>query len=337
MINKFKVIYINHLIYYEVGMMSGADILYNIIKSYGLDICQDSKIFKAYLNDFFTDKKSANLIMLAQEHGIISRLISDRNYLTCPPLKNQLIASLVDTYGTDEYYAKWTIDTCISSLSKHFGLNLQYKSNAKDLFNGAYIELGTYKGSPILWKCLQMLESSAFLISEYILEKSCFNSNTTNIWSSSSIRNWLNCREKHFNSNTPGFLYEFNSSDLQIITPVKKKLPFSDSQQSYNSEDDLVFLPSQEELITNLPSPSQRIKSISTACRNTKLNNNNEALWYWTRSQWHNNNYQTIIVKYGDFYLQDSTDTQGGIIPCIYITKKTFDNGFGTKDFPFFV
>lgn len=73
---------------------------------------------------------------------------------------------------------------------------------------GAYVQMGTYSGDPILWRCVKTDETGSLLISDRILSLRSFDTaggtktndtidglraqNGSNLWEESAVRSWLN-------------------------------------------------------------------------------------------------------------------------------------------------
>ena len=89
-------------------------------------------------------------------------------------------------------------------------------SQNKELGNGQYIQMGTYNGEPILWRCIEDSSSDEMLLfSDKIL---CFKNfdEKSNEWKTSKLRLWLNSTsstDKYYNEE--GFLSNANFSETQ--------------------------------------------------------------------------------------------------------------------------
>lgn len=112
---------------------------------------------------------------------------------------------------------------------------------------GDYVEIGTYAEEPIKWRCIDINENGALMLSDQVL---CYKSydacgwsigdtHRNNIWRDSSIRCWLNSDAQGGNvsfacdilpdspevgscsySNEAGFLNGFTDEELELINPV---------------------------------------------------------------------------------------------------------------------
>ena len=131
-----------------------------------------------------------------------------------------------------------------------------------DIKIGDYVQLGTYYGEPILWRCVDIDENGPLMLSDKILCIKAFDAETSandktgshshnsyrvywgsNCWSDSNLRSWLNSAESGGNvqwlcgnpstkENTDGynaydseagFLSNFIQSEKNVIKEVKQK------------------------------------------------------------------------------------------------------------------
>ena len=120
-----------------------------------------------------------------------------------------------------------------------------------DIQIGDYIQMGTYFGEPILWRCVDKDGNGPLMLSDKIIDIKAFDaagentqgshggyysarlSNGSNNWADSNIRAWLNSNESAGNttwpcgnapsySNEEGFLKSFTSKELQLIKSVSQ-------------------------------------------------------------------------------------------------------------------
>lgn len=112
------------------------------------------------------------------------------------------------------------------------------KSKEITIKNGNYIVLGSYMGTPIIWRCVGSDENGMLLISRDIL---CFKAYAAESgrWDESFLRKWLNSEDKTVDwegsapdrENTDGnaydseagFLSGFSAEELEIIKTVEQK------------------------------------------------------------------------------------------------------------------
>ena len=130
-----------------------------------------------------------------------------------------------------------------------------------DIDIGDYVQMGTYYGQPILWRCVDIDENGPLMLSDKILCLKAFDAKTSsnsttgshsrrssraaresNYWADSNIRSWLNssasagdvnwlCGNPPIESETfynaydqeAGFLTNFTSKELAAIKEVTQK------------------------------------------------------------------------------------------------------------------
>lgn len=83
---------------------------------------------------------------------------------------------------------------------------------------GDYIQMGHLYGKPILWRCVDIDSNGPLILSDKIISIQPFNHSSSSVlWSTSSIRTWLN------NS----FLKGFNDNELKVVKSVSQKTTLS--------------------------------------------------------------------------------------------------------------
>lgn len=122
---------------------------------------------------------------------------------------------------------------------------------ARELALGDYVTMGSYYGKPIVWRCVDINENGALMISDRIIANKAFDAAGVHEndvfgyraeggggkWSSSSLRKWLNSAEEtvSYGVNVPssenvtdnaydtekGFLTNFSQSERELINSVE--------------------------------------------------------------------------------------------------------------------
>lgn len=117
---------------------------------------------------------------------------------------------------------------------------------------GDYIRLGTYNGTPLIWRCAGEDENGALMFAGSVICYKAFdaasegNSFGTNLWQRSAIRAWLNSPDENvvytaaltseenvwlgYNSydKEPGFLTNFSEAEKKAVKPVRLKTPLNE-------------------------------------------------------------------------------------------------------------
>ena len=137
--------------------------------------------------------------------------------------------------------------------------------SAANINIGDYVQMGTYYGQPILWRCVDIDENGPLMLSDKILCLKAFDAQTSsnsatgshsrrgsyesNYWADSNIRSWLNSSASAGNVNwlcgnppiesgviynaydqEAGFLTNFTSNELAAIKEVTQKSLLSYSE-----------------------------------------------------------------------------------------------------------
>jgi len=118
---------------------------------------------------------------------------------------------------------------------------------ANEINPGDFIKMGSYNGSPIIWRCLESEEGRALMMSDSIITLKAFDAagdaendtygfrteNGSNLWSDSTLRAWLNSDSDNvsYSGSVPnknnvtenpynterGFLCSFSKSEKEVI------------------------------------------------------------------------------------------------------------------------
>ncbi len=215
-------------------------------------------------------------------------------------------------------------------LSNTFVNFIHKMDNHTSLEPGAYIEIGSYCGQPLLWQVLSAENGSAQLLCTEAIMLSQFSYSNENYWSISSLRKWLNT----------SFLSCFTDQELESLINAAHPIILSNSHkhlatsgnrdffcshlaevsainhsQAYQyTEYDLVSLPGIED-----------IASLAAVGRSISLNTR-----YWLDTPYYNNsNMVRCVYPDGKIYFRDAKEA-AGVRPVIFIDTHTALSGYGS-------
>ena len=144
---------------------------------------------------------------------------------------------------------------CVMVFALWAGIFQASAASGSALKVGDYVQFGSYNGSPILWRVIDVdSKNGPLLFSEKILTLKCFDAGEpveslpqdypnygNNYWASSNIRDWLNssAEKVEWTMNEPGyafveggknayddeagFLYNFTEAERNSINEVSQK------------------------------------------------------------------------------------------------------------------
>ncbi|MCX7772762.1 MAG: DUF6273 domain-containing protein [Clostridia bacterium] len=173
----------------------------------------------------------------------------------------------------------------------------------------------------MVWDIAAQNQRYFFLVAHDTIEKKEFDRNT-NLWSSASLRKWLNSSEKG------GFLAEFSPIDQKRILSADLKSVLSpalvqyktvgsqplfwsalpgDTRQNYSQAygiimKEKVFILSVEEL-----------EQLDFDRRKTEP--------YWLRTPYSNKDAVRVVFPYGYTYHKKASTTTIGVVPALYLEK----------------
>ncbi|MGN1098437.1 MAG: DUF6273 domain-containing protein, partial [Clostridia bacterium] len=138
----------------------------------------------------------------------------------------------------------WLFLSCLSAAAEP-------KTSYVTLRSGNYVQLGSYMGQPIIWRCVGEDENGMLLVSRDIL---CFKAYGTDSgrWNCSFLRTWLNSSDEQVDwgetapdeSNTDGnaysaeagFLNGFSGQELSLIKTVSLKSVINEADSARADE-----------------------------------------------------------------------------------------------------
>ena len=175
-----------------------------------------------------------------------------------------------------------------------------------------YIYFGIFNKEPILWKVINIDDTGApLLFSEKVLEKKAFDVGNSNVWVTSSIRNWINdiFLQNSFTTNEQAMIKETYLPDV-------------------NSRDK-IFLLSESEITSYISETAEKIRTIKIS-----------PSWYWLRSP-SNLNFNGIRFVYCDGFIDNyyacANYMSGGFAPALVLNLifPIQKIGVGTKENPY--
>ncbi len=146
---------------------------------------------------------------------------------------------------------------------------------------GDYVEFGSYMGTRVLWRVMELKDGNPLLWSEYVLCAKCFDAAESgnvgegadevgkwgnSLWSKSNLREWLNTMGKvnwstyppasaavvwgrNNYENEPGFLTGFSKAERDMLVPTERVIIGSYFHRNIETTQDLVFLATVEEVL----------------------------------------------------------------------------------------
>ncbi|WP_238883298.1 DUF6273 domain-containing protein [Clostridium sp. YIM B02551] len=234
---------------------------------------------------------------------------------------------------------------------------------------GSYVKFGTYRGQPIVWKCVdnsnglmlvaeQMICLKAYDAAEsgnYKLTSIEVQGQGSNKWENSNIREWLNSLDNKVKYTTqpptekavigywyddePGFLTNFTQAERNSITIV-----------NHDGVSDMVYLLSKEEANEFIP-PHSKIKNTPQAIileRNENIDYGDN--YFWTRTPFEKSAVQVWAI-FGPDTSSSSTNVvsevrprnsfegygRGGVLPALNLKENSFKSGSGTLQDPYVI
>jgi len=187
-------------------------------------------------------------------------------------------------------------------------LIMENEKNLLEIYKpGETLVFGTYEGTPIHWRVLDMKGKERLLLAEDILTRLPYNKNYVSIyWQKCSLRKWLN---QQFYKEAFSF-----GEQTQILNTRLENLPNRDHSVGNGPDTvDKIFLLSLEELEHYIPLPADRIRTD----------------WWWLRSIGSNDLSACSVYTDGSVYTYGINIhfNDGGVRPAMWIRLRNTNKG----------
>ncbi len=232
----------------------------------------------------------------------------------------------VNTYGYNVSYASGGLRPALHiNLSSPSVQTAEKRETSLKSVSWDTVELGTYGGSPAVWRVLEVSGDTVFLLSDRILEKKEYNEGVTEItWKDSTLRAWLN---GEFLNDT---FTEAEKAGILSWTYENADHAWYGTEGGEDTQDKVTLL-SLDDIVKRdygFPTYYDCNHPGRIACGEEGLNEYGYGSWWWLRSPGLSTYYASYVDGYGDVctYRYDVYDVSGGVRPALHFSLSSLSS-----------